>query len=986
MSEQASDQSSSRPNFPQIEEEMLSFWEKKRVFERSIEERPENKGYVFYDGPPFATGLPHYGHLLQSTLKDAVPRYWTMQGYRVPRRWGWDCHGLPIENLIEKDLKLDSKRDIEAYGIEKFNAACRASVSTYEQEWDRYVKRLGRWVDFEHSYKTMDDSYIESVWWVFSELNRKGYLYKDLRVSLYCPRCATPLSNFEIAMGNSYEDHDDPAVTVKFKVKGEDKTYLLAWTTTPWTLPANVAIAAHPDLMYVKVHLSETGETLVFAEARMNDVLSQYYPLKSNSEVPFEIVGRVTGAELEGTEYEPLYSFLPVEPGAHRVIAMGYVSAEDGTGLVHTAPAFGEDDFMAAKSHGLPVLETVDEEGRQKPEVTLVAGLPIKESDPIITKDLEDRGLLYRGERIVHSVPVCWRCNNQLLYKAQPAWFVNITKLKPKLLDAAKKITWHPEHFKEGRFGKGLETAPDWCISRTRYWGAPLPVWECGSCDKRVIISSIEELRSKAVKGTPSKLDLHRPGIDAVKLVCDCGGEMSRIPEVFDCWFESGSMPYASEHYPFEKKDWFDANFPANFIAEGQDQTRGWFYSLHVLSTALFGKPAFKDVVVTGLVMAEDGKKMSKKLKNYPDPWEIMSTVGSDALRFYLLSSPVVRAEQLNFSRKDCETLQRSLLGTLWNVRAFYLTYAADAKVELVKPRSSHILDRWIFARLMEVERDVTAAMDRYDLVEATRLLRPFVDDLSTWWLRRSRERMKGDDAYDRLDALRTLKEVLLELSLLLAPFTPFFAEKLYQDMGGAKMSVHLDRWPKADERVIDAMLLADMTWGRDVVTRGLEARVTAKIPVRQALARIDILFRDAAESSRLSNRQDLLRLIRDELNVEAVGLESGANVLEPDLWDVRLDTVLTPELKKKGMLRELVRHVMNARKGAGLQPQDRIGLILSAADVGLRDTLESMRDGLMAEVRASDVAVAETLPEGLMFQAEMAFAESTIGVGIRRM
>jgi isoleucyl-tRNA synthetase len=987
MSEPAADQQPTRPNFPQMEEEIAAFWLKQRIFERSLEERPENKGYAFYDGPPFATGLPHYGHLLQSTLKDAVPRYWTMQGYRVPRRWGWDCHGLPIENLIEKELKLDSKRDIETYGIDKFNAACRASVSTYEAEWDRYVKRLGRWVDFDNSYKTMDDKYIESVWWVFSELDKKGYLYKDRRVSLYCPRCATPLSNFEISMGNSYEDKEDPAVTVKFKVKDADKTYLLAWTTTPWTLPANTAIAVHPDLVYVKVQIGATGETLIFAEARMNDVLKEFYPLDSNAEVPFEVLERVKGSDLEGMEYEPLYSYLPVEGEGFRVVAMGYVSADDGTGLVHTAPAFGEDDFMASKSHNLPLLETVDEEGRQKPEITLVAGLPIKESDAKIMEDLRTRGLLYREERISHSVAVCWRCNSLLLYKAQPAWYVNVTKLKPKMLETAKKITWHPEHFKEGRFGKGLETAPDWCISRTRYWGAPMPVWDCDDCDKRVIIGSLEELRAKAVKGTLSgKLDLHRPGIDAIKLKCECGSSMSRVPEVFDCWFESGSMPYASNHYPFENKEWFDANFPANFIAEGQDQTRGWFYSLHVLATALFNKPAFKEVMVTGLVMAEDGKKMSKKLKNYPDPWDIMTGVSADALRFYLLSSPVLRAESLNFSRKDCEMLQRSVFGTLWNVRAFYLTYAGTERIELTKPRSSHVLDRWLFSRLMEIERDMTKAMNCYDLVEATRLIRPFIEDLSTWWLRRSRERMKGTHAYDRLDALRTLKEVLLELSLLMAPMTPFFAERMYQDLEGEKMSVHLDRWPKADERLIDDQLLADMRWTREVVTRGLEARTTVKIPVRQALGRIDIFFRDSAEASRLKLRQEMLLLIRDELNVEAVSLEGSANNLpESEAWGVKLDTVITPELKVKGMTRELVRHVMSVRKAASLSPQDMIEVVFAAEDTGVRDLLETLSAAIAPDVKASHIVVTESVPEDMPQRIDIELDGKPVVVGLKK-
>lgn len=966
MPENPSENSSTRPNFPQMEADISAFWDKKRIFERSIEERPEAKTYVFYDGPPFATGLPHYGHLLQSALKDAVPRYWTMQGYRVPRRWGWDCHGLPIENLIEKELKLDSKRDIETYGIDKFNEACRNSVTKYENEWDRYIKRLGRWVDFDHSYKTMDPSYIESVWWVFAEMYRKGNIYKDRRVSLYCPRCATPLSNFEIAMGNSYEDHDDPAVTVKFKVKGEEKTYLLAWTTTPWTLPANVAIAAHPDLTYVKVLLSETGETLIFAESRMNEVLKQYYPLASDAEVPFEVLAHLKGSELEGMEYEPLYSFVPLEKPAHRVVLMGYVSADDGTGLVHTAPAFGEEDFSASKAHDLPVLLTVDAEGHQLPEIGPFAGLPIKESDPKIIEDLRTRDLLYREERVKHSVPVCWRCNTSLFYRAQPAWYVDITKLKPKLLETAKKINWHPEHFKEGRFGKGLETAPDWCISRTRYWGAPLPVWECDSCDRRTVVGSLAEMQVASVKGTvPTKFDLHRPGIDAVKLTCECGGAMTRVPEVFDCWFESGSMPYASGHYPFEQKDQFEGNFPADFIAEAQDQTRGWFYSLHVIATALFNKPAFKDVIVTGLVMAEDGKKLSKKLKNYVDPEDIMTRVGADSLRYYLLSSPLVRAEQLNFSEKDCEVIQRTLLGTLWNVRAFYLTYAGNETIELTKPRSAHVLDRWIFARLAEVEKSMTEAMNRYDLAEATRLLRPFVDDLSTWWLRRSRERMKGEDAYERTDALRTLREVLMETSLLMAPFTPFFAERLYQDVGGAKMSVHLDKWPKADERLIDTALLEDMQWARDVVTRGLEARTVAKMPVRQALASLTVQLRDAAEASRLQNRRDVLECIREELNVEAVKLTGGhGDMEESQAWQVSLDTVLTPELKKKGLLRELSRQLMNLRKQAGLSPQDHVVVTIAAEDFGFRDMLETMRDALAKDIKADSLLIAEQVDE----------------------
>lgn len=977
---------SSRPNFPQMEEEIAAFWEKKRIFERSLEERPEHKTFVFYDGPPFATGLPHYGSLLQSVLKDAVPRYRTMQGYHVPRRWGWDCHGLPIENLIEKELKLGSKREIEAYGIDKFNEACRASVGRYEKEWDRYVKRLGRWVDFENSYKTMDDDFIESVWWVFSELHRKELIYKDRRVSLYCPRCATPLSNFEIAMGDSYEDREDPAVTVKFKVRGEEKMFLLAWTTTPWTLPANVALAVHPDLEYVKLRFSGEDEIYIVAEARAKALAELHGLVVEEGKSPFEILGKMKGAELAGLEYEPLYSFIPVaENSAYRVVAMEYVSADDGTGIVHTAPAFGEEDHQAAKVHNLPVLMTVDDEGRQLKEIAAASSLPIKESDPLIAADLQKRGLLFHEAKITHSVPVCWRCNTLLVYKAQPAWYVNVTKLKPRMLETAKKITWHPAHFKEGRFGQGLETAPDWCISRTRYWGAPLPVWECNSCERRTIVSSVDELRSAAISATFSKnIDLHRPGIDAVKLKCECGDEMKRVPEVFDCWFESGSMPYASAHYPMENRDAFEKNFPGDFIGEAQDQTRGWFYSLHVLSTALFDRPAFKDVIATGLVMAEDGKKMSKKLKNFTDPWELMLRVGADSLRYYLLSSPVLRAEQLNFSEVDCEKIQRTLLGTLWNVRAFYLTYAGSDAVELVKPRSSHVLDRWIFARLMQLEASMTEAMERYDVVEAARLLCPFVDDLSTWWLRRSRERMKGDDAYDRTDALRTLREILLETSCLMAPFTPFFSERLYQDLGGAKMSVHLDRWPKADERLIDEGLLTDMALVRDFVTKGLELRATHKIPVRQALASFAIRFVESDETRRFQTRKEYLELIREELNVERVTVEfvEAAKLTNGQTFEAILDIEITPELRKKGMVRELVRHLMNLRKEAKLSPADRINATIVASDVDFSTFVEEVRETIMKEVKADAIVFSAVSPdESIHAEVKIGEAEVTLAI-----
>ncbi|MBI5654124.1 isoleucine--tRNA ligase [Candidatus Uhrbacteria bacterium] len=991
---QNAERDSSRPNFPQMEEEILAFWQKERIFERSIEERPENKTYVFYDGPPFANGLPHYGHLLQSIIKDCVPRYWTMQGFRVPRRWGWDCHGLPAENLVEKTLKLNSRRDIETYGIDKFNQACATSVMQYAGEWKKYVDRVGRWVEFDNAYKTMDASYTESVWWAFSELWKKDLVYRDLRVSLYCPRCSTPLSSFEIAMQNSYLDAKDPAVTLKFKLKGEDKTYFLAWTTTPWTLLANVALAVNPDEMYVRVKMEETGEIFIMAESLMESVLKQYYPLSDN-DPSFEVLEKVKGSSLEGLKYEPLFDLSPealekltarAGKNIYTVVAMGYVTTSDGTGIVHTAPAFGEEDFLASKTHDLPVVVTVDEEGKQKPETGKFAGMYIKDSNAPVTEDLRARGLLYREEEIEHSVPACWRCNTLLFYKAQPAWFVNVTKIKPKMLETAKKIGWYPETFKTGRFGNGLETAPDWNISRTRYWGSPLPVWVCDACGEKRVFGSVAELEHASGQklGEGGKLDLHRPYIDEITVPCACGQTMRRIPEVFDCWFESGSMPYASVHYPQENKQWFEDNYPADFIAEAQDQTRGWFYTLHVLSSALFNKPAFKNVIVTGMILAEDGKKMSKSLKNYPDPWDLMQRLGADTLRFYLLSSPVLQADSVNFSEKDCAIIQRTLFGTLWNILAFYKLYAAEGHPEIVKPRSMHALDRWLASRLAQVTREMTAGMEGYDLVGASRPLRAWVDDLSTWWLRRSRERMKGADQYDRQDALRTLREALLETAKLMAPFTPFFADKLYQEVGGPKMSVHLDKWPKVDERISDEQLLKDMEWVREVAAAGQELRARHKIPVRQALAALTVNMRDASLAARLTSRTELTNLIRDELNVEQVLVKGGSEVGDQP-WIAELDTVITPELKKKGLARELSRHVMNLRKKLGLTPKDGISLNVASSDLGLRDTIEAFLPGIVDSFHATAHGVGEVLPEGMDMAENVRLDEQEISIGISK-
>ncbi|MCC7357012.1 isoleucine--tRNA ligase [Candidatus Uhrbacteria bacterium] len=990
MNEEQKSAQGTRPNFPQMEEEIAEFWKKQRIFERSIEERPESKAYVFYDGPPFATGLPHPGHLLQFALKDAVPRFWTMNGYRVPRRWGWDCHGLPIEALLQKQLKLNTKKDIEEYGIDKFNQACADSVLTYVSEWKKYVERFGRWVDFDGAYRTMDSSYIESVWWAFAELWKKEMIYKDLRVSLYSPSNGTPLSNFEVAMENSYIDVEDPSITVKFPVKGQDKTFLLAWTTTPWTLPANVALAVHPEEMYVKAKVTATGEQYICGEK----VLAKVFQNVQQGDV--EIIEHVPGSDLQGMEYEPLFplsneawSHLVAREGKKKfvVVAMDYVLMTDGTGIVHTAPAFGEEDFHAANTHGLPILMTVDDAGIQKSELSVGADIFYLDSDPLIIANLEDRGLMYRSERINHSVAIFARNNTRLMFKAQPAWYVDVTMLKPKLKETAKKINWHPGHFKQGRFGKGIETAPDWCISRSRFWGAPLPVWTNNEGTDIRVFSSIDELEKIAGVKIDRKdvLALHRPNIDDIVFTNENGEQMHRIPDVFDCWFESGSMPYASVHYPKENKEFFEANYPADFIAEAQDQTRGWFYTLHVLSTALYGKPAFQNVICTGLVMAEDGKKMSKSLKNYPDPWEIMTTISSDAVRYYLLSSPVVQAEPLNFSKKDIETVQRSLFGILWNVRAFYLMVAGHDHPEIVKPRSMHVLDRWLMARLHQLMIEMTKAMESYDIVSATRPLRTWIDDLSTWWLRRSRDRLKSDNQYEKLDALRTLREALLETSTLLAPFAPFFAERLYQDIAGLKMSVHLDKWPKAEERLIDTQLLSDMETVRALAAAAHEARATNKLPVRQALASLKASFKDAAEASRLSQRGELASVLKEEVNVEDINIQGGVDTGE-NAWSVELDTVITPELKRKGIIRETARHIMNLRKELGLERGDVIGITVAVADLGLRETFEQLGEAISSLVQSKAFIASESLTGSEQAKVDVILADTDVTIGIHRL
>jgi isoleucyl-tRNA synthetase len=789
----------------------------------------------------------------------------------------------------------------------------------------------------------------------------------------------------EVAMENSYVDAEDPSVTVKFPVKGEDGVFFLAWTTTPWTLPANVALAVHADAVYVKVRVPARGETYWFAEDLTSKVLREYFPLQeTQTPTDFEILEKRAGSGLVGMSYEPPYVFddatrerLTGRSGKtlHQVIAMDYVTIEDGTGIVHTAPAFGEDDFRASNEHTLPVLVTLDDNGVQLPGVPVVAGMGFLESNAPIIKDLEARGRMFRSETVTHSVAVFARNNTRLIYKAQDAWYVDVTKLKSKMRKTATKIDWHPEHIKEGRFGKGIETAPDWCISRSRFWGAPLPVWTNADGTDVRVFGSMAELEKAAKKKIDVKdlMSIHRPAVDEITFQNEKGEEMKRIPDLFDCWFESGSMPYASVHYPFENKKWFDGNFPADYISEGQDQTRGWFYNMHVLSTALFGKPAFRHVTCTGMLLAEDGRKMSKSLNNYPDPWTMLTTHGADALRYYLLSSPVVEADSVNFSERDVQNVVRGFLNLFWNVKTFYATYVEGHAVRLTKPRSAHVLDRWMFARLNSVLKEVTEAMDAYELARAARPLRGLIEDLSTWWLRRSRDRMKSENTFNRADALRTLYEVLLETAKMFAPFTPFIAEKVYLDIGGKLSSVHLEKWSKSDARLIDTRLLTDMQLVRGVASKGHEQRSLSKIPVRQALAAAIVRVKDSEEAARLMHQTDLLQLLADELNVESVRIEAKTDLTED--WTVELDTVITPELKRKGLRREFVRTIMSLRKEAHLEPSDRIRLTLSAIEGELRDALDEKRAEVLRDLKAEGLSYG--LPEE---ETSMTISDAEVG------
>ena len=1104
------------------EQEILKFWQEKEIFKKSLNKNDklkakEAKSYVFYDGPPFATGMPHYGHIVASAIKDAVPRYWTMRGYRVERKWGWDCHGLPIENIAEKELGIKRKKEIEEMGVGKFNEFCRSKVLEYVEEWKKVIARLGRWADMEDSYKTMDLPFMESVWWVFKELWKEGLIYEGYRSMHICTRCETTLSQQEVAEG--YKDIKDLSATVKFELidpldkggAGDSKTFVLAWTTTPWTLIGNVALAVNPNISYVKFKYKNTF--YILAKDRLVSVFSN-----NDETVKFDgaELKFIKGKDLVGKKYKSLFPYY-IDSG--EIYPADFVITDEGTGIVHIAPAFGEDDFKLMEKYKLPFIQHVGMDGIIKPEAKDFAGKSItpraknkpeeiREIDLEIVKFLGDK--IFDSKKYTHSYPHCWRCDTPLINYATSSWFVNITKIKDKALKLAKGINWSPAHIKEGRFGKWLEGARDWSISRQRYWASVIPVWKCEKCKEIKVVGSVDEIREQV--GSPNKLflvrhgeaesnvknilnsdlnqnhyaltkngkerveklakelkgekidlifsspflrtkqtaeiitketgveiivderlrelevgdfegktiekfdavfpteesraqkasfgvetgenirkrlenflkeinekyknknivivshgdpiqifygltlgknlleslrgwyskkgyvkityskpiDLHKHIVDKVEFDCPsassgqaCGGKMKRVPDVLDTWFDSSSMPYAQAHYPFENKEKFEANFPAQFIAEGVDQTRSWFYYLHAIATAIKGSRAFNNVMVNGIVLAEDGKKMAKRLKNYPDPMEVINKYGADALRFYLLSSPVVKAENLSFSEKGVDEAHKKVVLKIKNTLAFYKMYTLGGSTAnlAAEPPSENVLDKWIGLRLEQLKHEITEAMNNYELDKAVRPIDDFVDDLSNWYVRRSRERFKVDGE-DKNNATATLHHVLIELSKLIAPFMPFVAEEAYQEVISSqpsairKESVHLEEWPAfAKASAGQAKLIEEMAEVRKVVSVGLELRLKEGIKVKQPLSSVT-----APEKLKL-----YASLIKDELNVKEmiVGKE------------ISLDTKITPELKNEGIIRELIRNIQDLRKKAGLTPQQKIELAVETDSAG---------------------------------------------------
>ena len=1220
-----------------MEKEVMKYWKEENIFEKSVENRDEEKTYSFFDGPPFATGLPHYGHVVASLIKDVVPRFQTMKGHKVNRKWGWDCHGLPVENLIEKEHDIKNKQDIEKWGVENFNDACHNSVLRYADDWKKFIPRIGRWVDMENDYRTMDWKYTESIWWVFSELFKKGLVYEGHKAMHICPRCETTLSNFEVTQG--YKDITDLSAIVKFKLKPGQKigdfeagenTFVLAWTTTPWTLPGNVALAVGEDIEYVIVEdkwlsVGKHTKKPLGIEIRIGSkIITNYYIIAESDfeklESDFDgiqpkLIGRLKGKDLLGLEYEPLFDYysqkedLENKEKGWKIYAGDFVSTEEGTGIVHIAPAFGDDDMKLGQKHDLPFVQHVKMSGRFADEVVDFKDKegesrevkpkgkegekdPHMQTDIEIIKYLAHNNSLFSKKKYEHSYPHCWRCDSPLLNYATSSWFVKVTEIKDKMVENNKQINWTPEYIKEGRFGKWLEDARDWAISRNRFWGAPLPIWKCSDCENIEVVESIDELREKVeekitklillrhgesesnvkdvkagqtdgypltqkgieqskkiakilkkekidiiisspiqrakqtagivndvlgiesieddrireydfgawnghnseelfcdenkvyqeyrklehdeerwnfkfggdgesrkeieqrvrnfieevadkykgknilivghgginamfnrlidnlsiketfrheytlgnaeknmfyVNENAKQFNLHKPNIDGVEIECSkCKSKAKIVGDVFDCWFESGSMPYAQWHYPFENREEFEKSFPAEFIAEGLDQTRGWFYTLMVLSTALFDKAPFENVIVNGMVLAEDGQKMSKRLQNYPEPNLVIEKYGADALRYYLLSSPIMKGESLRFSERGVDEVLKKFILTLWNTYSFFVMNVEfnEGMDEILRQtqddnkKSDNLLDQWIVSELNILIGEVNKEMENYDLVRASRPLREFVDKLSNWYVRRSRKRFASDDIKDKEFAFRTLYYVLVEYSKLLAPFMPFVAEEIYRNLT-EKESVHLEKFPVINKEMINENVSNEMNFVRQVVTLGLAIRAKNSIKVRMPIAEFQI------ESKKIKvEGEELIELIKDELNVKIVQIvqkiedQTGWAIEEDSGLKVAFDLNITDELRNEGLAREIIRHIQVMRKEAKFNRDDKVEIEYSFKEEnkGIEKIFASQKDYIRKECLAKKLEFSSVI-ESEKFDAvkELKVGEFVIEVGVKK-
>lgn len=948
------------PNFASVEEKILNYWKEKGILDKSIEQRPKENSFTFYDGPITANNKPHYGHVLTMVIKDSIPRYKTMKGFRVERSLGWDCQGIPVEYEVEKELGFQQKEDIEKYGVEKFNNLCRQSVKKYQGEIQDLTERMGRWVDDKEEYATMNAEYIESVWWSLKELYNKDLLYEGYKVVPYSTRAGTTLSNSEVALGG-YQTITDPVVVVKLKLK-ESNTNLLIWTTTPWTLPGNLLVAVGKDFTYVE--LEYKNERYIVGKDLVESIFKE----------DFKILKEIKGSDLIGKEYEPLYPYYAKKrsEGAFTVAHANHVTLDDGTGLVHQAP-YGEEDFLLMTEMGIGMFDYLDDAGNMKDEIEQFKGMFYKKANRYIIEDLEKRNLLFDHYDYEHQMPMCWRTSTPLIYKPIKSWYVRVTKIRELLVNENKDINWIPKHVKQGRFGNWLEDARDWALSRNRYWGTPLPVWVCDRCGKKDVLGSFEEVKQKS--GVELK-DPHKPFVDEIVYKCECGGDMKRVNDVIDVWYDSGSMPFARFHYPFENKELFENKYPGEFIAEGVDQTRGWFYTLHVLGVGLFGKKAFKNVIVNGMALAPDGTKMSKSKRNYPEVYSVIDSMGADALRLYFLSSPIVHGEEVIFSEKFVKEITSTVLIPYYNCIKYLLSYKEDLTTfDFRNLKPEHIMDRWILSRLNQTIRDVTVNIDQYKLQNGVKYIFDLIDVLSKWYIRRSRDRFVNGD----LEALNTLQFVLIEISKLLAPFAPFISESAYLTLNtSGKESVHLEEYPILNEELLDEKLNIDMEIVRNICSIGLNIRDENRLKVRQTLSKAYVPISDL----------EMLDIIKGELNVKEVVFSKhevqGEHIVSSKTGEefVSIDTLITQQLKEEGLLNEILRGLQVARKESGCKVGEYISLQYQSDKEEIPSIIEKFKEEIKKAIYIKELEDVKNIDEGF----EVKIGEEKLAVKILRL